>query len=296
MLGEHKKKARTSNLLEVSEELAQSVSMHLDFKLIPYGKLCVDCHPKLLTMINKARYEESIPPNEDFCTSSGAQDSQLEDYTTETESEDTDKEIILKNIKENLQNFSKEEKAAIVSVLPSSWTISEICEKTDIGRRLVLEVRNGGAKVQRKQRNDKLSPETLSQIKEFYLDSKNSKILPGIKDVVSVKTPDGRVKERKQLLLSSISEAHEQFVAETGSTISLETFRRHRPKNVVLVGTSGTHTICCCVLCENPKLLITTSILGKIDHTGYNSLVLKRFCSIKAKEIDKIIHFRYYFN
>ena len=126
-------------------------------------------------------------------------------------------------------------------------------------------MRNGGTELRRKQRQDKICPEKEAEIREFYLDEKNSKILAGIKDVVSVKTPDGRVKERKQLLLSTIAEAHEQFVAESGSMISLETFRRLRPKNVVLVGTLETHTICCCILCKNPKLLITTSILGKND-------------------------------
>ena len=102
--------------------------MHLkEIKLIPYSKLCTDCHPKVLSTIDKAKYEETVP-QEDFCTSSGAASSKVEDYVEEIE--ETDKEIILKNIKENLQSFSKAERAAIVSILPSSWTIAEICEKT----------------------------------------------------------------------------------------------------------------------------------------------------------------------
>ena len=79
---------------------------------------------------------------------------------------------------------------------------------------------------------------------------------------MSVKTPDGRIKVRKHLLLSTISSAHEKFVAETGLDVSLEIFRQYQPENMVLVGASGTHSICCCSSCENPKLIISTSVLG----------------------------------
>ena len=133
----------------------------------------------------------------------------------------------------------------------------------DIGERIVTAVRNGTATVQRKEREQKIDTEVKKQIREYYLNEKNSKILPGMNDVVSVKTPEGRVKERKQLLLSTISTAHKQFIEDTGTTVSLDTFRRLRPKNVVLVTSAGVHTICCCVLCENPRLIISTSILGK---------------------------------
>ena len=125
-------------------------------------------------------------------------------------------------------------------------------------------VRNGTAKIERQERQHKFSQELKTQIREYYLDEKNSKILPGMKDVVSVKTPDGRIKERKQLLLSTIEDAHKQFIKDTGISVSLETFRSLRPKNVVLVNSAGVHSICCCLLCENPKLILSTSILGKI--------------------------------
>ena len=131
---------------------------------------------------------------------------------------------------------------------------------------MVTAVRNGAAKIQRKERQHTISQEVKTQIREYYLDEKNSKILPGIKDTVSVKTPDGRIKQRKQLLLSTIENAYKQFIEDTGTTVSLESFRKLRPKNVVLITSAGVHSICCCVLCENPKLIISTSILGKNYH------------------------------
>ena len=108
-------------------------------------------------------------------------------------------------------------------------------------------------------------------MEQFYLDEKNAKVLPGIKDVVTVKTEYGKTKHRKLLLLSTINEAHQKFVEEEGNIISLEAFRKLRPKNCVLVGSGGTHSICCCIHCENLALLITTSLLMNLE--GFKLLV-----------------------
>ena len=126
----HKKKPRRTKLNIVSEELASSASSHLHKKLIPYSKICQDCHSKLSEMIDSARYQETVP-QEDVCTSSGAQDSNI-DKTVDSEdlNDETDKEIILRNMKAQFPNFTKAERVAIISVLPSSWTRAEICEKT----------------------------------------------------------------------------------------------------------------------------------------------------------------------
>ena len=258
-MGVHKK-ARKTKLKQVSEDLAVSVSKHLEMKIIPYSKICDDCNLKISNMIDSARHAETIPD----CTSSGAECNQMieKSFDIEEEMPKSDKEIILEKIKKQQHNYGKTELAAIISVLPSSWTNVEICEKTGIVERFVSAVRNGDVTTARKERKDKISDEVKEEIRKFYKDESNSKILPGIKDIMSVKTPDGRIKVRKQLLLSSISSAHEKFVAETGLDVSLEIFRQYRPENVVLVGASGTHSICCCSSCENPKLIISTSVLG----------------------------------
>ena len=123
----------------------------------------------------------------------------------------------------------------------------------------------------RKERSDKISETTVNKVKNFYLDECNSKILPGIKDTISVKTEYGKTKLRKVLLLSTIDEAHKKFIQEEGNIISSESFRKLRPQNCVLVGSSGTHVICCCVNCQNPELLIDTSVLPTLE--GFKSLV-----------------------
>ena len=81
-------------------------------------------------MIESARCQETFP-QEDICTSSGAQDSNRIDKSVDSDdlNEETDKEVILRNIKAQFPKFSKAEKVAVLSVLPSSWTMAEICEK-----------------------------------------------------------------------------------------------------------------------------------------------------------------------
>ena len=107
------------------------------------------------------------------------------------------------------------------------------CSILGIDRKLVTSVRDGTVRVDRKERSDKCSPETIQKVTQFYLDEKNSKILPGKKDWVSVKTSNGRVKMRKRFLLSNIGESHLQFVEENGNIISKDMFRKLRPPNVV---------------------------------------------------------------
>ena len=50
-----------------------------------------------------------------------------------------------------------------------------------LDRRLITEVRNGTVRLERKERSDKITPETIEKVQKFYLDEKNSRILPGKK-------------------------------------------------------------------------------------------------------------------
>ena len=87
-----------------------------------------------------------------------------------------------------------------------------------------------------------------------------------MKDTVSVKTDDGRKTLRKLLLKSTVHKAHQDFLKEfPDSKVSYSKFRSLRPKNVVLQGSSGSHITCVCVKCENPRLMVETSVLGQLD-------------------------------
>ena len=121
-----------------------------------------------------------------------------------------------------------------------------------LGDQSVNNVRNRDVHIKRIERSDKTPYELVQKVEKFYLEGKNSRILPGIKDVISVKTKEGRTKLRKHLLLSTNSKAYQQFREENDDILSEDMFRKLRPPNVVLMGGSGTHKICCCIHCENP--------------------------------------------
>ena len=125
-------------------------------------------------MINSARHAETIPD----CTSSGAECNQMieKSFDIDEEMPKSDKEIILEKINKQQQNYGKTELAAIISVLPSSWTNVEICEKTGIAERFVSAVRNGDVTTSRKERKDKISDEVKEEIRKFYKDESNSKM------------------------------------------------------------------------------------------------------------------------
>ena len=126
------KKPRRTKLVEggVSVELAENVVRYLDLKIIPLQQICQDCYPKLNVKIQNAKVLDDIPP-----------DSAIPDIIQEEASLDLDKEYcdndkdndkitIFSNIKKHLSLFSKQQKVAIISILPSSWTKMEICNNT----------------------------------------------------------------------------------------------------------------------------------------------------------------------
>ena len=94
--------------------------------------------------------------------------------------------------------------------------------------------------------------------------------LPGQKDTKSVKTGTKREGMRKLLLQSCLHQAHQKFLKEyPGSKVCYSKFCSLRPPNVVLQGSAGSHVTCVCLHCSNPRLLIETSVLSKLDCFKY---------------------------
>ena len=54
----------------------------------------------------------------------------------------------------------------------------------------------------------KLTSEVINQIVNFYKDDSNSRLLPGAKDYISIKTVEGRKHIQKRLILSNLSELY----------------------------------------------------------------------------------------
>ena len=83
-------------------------------------------------------------------------------------------------------------------------------------------------------------------VKKFYLDDENSHMMPGMKDFVSVEKDDGsREHVQKKLIPCNLSELYVNFKAQHSTVkIRLSKFSQLRPRNCILAGASGTHTVC----------------------------------------------------
>lgn len=81
--------------------------------------------------------------------------------------------------------------------------------------------------------------------------------MPGIKDTVTIIVNDERCKIQKRLLLLNLKELHAQFQQDNpDNSVGFSTFAKLRPKNCILAGSSGTHSVCVCTIHENCKLML----------------------------------------
>merc|ERR1712214_275304 len=103
---------------------------YLGLKMIPFLHICKYCIPKLDLKIEEAKVIEDEPYFEDFAAETEEEHVEKEENEEIEEVEEldigNDKLDIFRKIAANVENFSKEEKVAIVTILPTSWTTNEI--------------------------------------------------------------------------------------------------------------------------------------------------------------------------
>lgn len=138
----------------------------------------------------------------------------------------------------------------------------------------------------------RLPSQTEMLIKEFYMHDDYSRQMPGKKDFVSIRTPNGRVHEQKRLILSNLKELHASFKKQNSSVkVSFSKFAMLRPKNCVLAGASGTHSVCVCKLHQNPKVMLEACDLKSLQSTDsqrnlsdYKSLLTIMICESPTEQ------------
>lgn len=108
------------------------------------------------------------------------------------------------------------------------------------------------------------SAEVNERVVEFYLRDDISSPLPGKKDYLSLKNEKTGVREhvQKRLMLSNVKETFVLFKKEHPDLkVGWTSFALLRPKQCVLAGTGGTHSVCVCPIHENVKLAINGKIM-----------------------------------
>ena len=283
---------------------------HESSKLKPLMKLCSHCKNYLSKKIEEGKeaLSESATPScsqrsecsnfseecsnfsEDISQSSQSQPMAPEPEPAKPTVEELTKRVqdltvkedelneMYENIKDRLPEVSEETKMELLNLLPSSWSNAKKQKDLGVGRRLVEkanEYKETGVEKKRKVRKDKLSEDCVEKVKAFFLRRDISKECAGAKQFVSVRMEDGtRGHLPKRLLLYSLEEAHSKFREEHETIIvGLTKFQELRPKNVVLAGSEGTHNICVCLHHQNPKLMISSSIVG--SDTTFKELMIK---------------------
>lgn len=158
---------------------------------------------------------------------------------------------------------NQEDKVRIISLMPSSWSRSKIAQELQVSERLVRStkdlVKEQGILPRQNLRQGRpaLSEQTILTIEEFYQKDEYTRVMPGKKDFVSVRTEKGKKGEQKRLILCNLKELYTAFKDENPQLkVGFSKFCSFRPKWCVLAGASGTHSVCVCVYHQNVKLML----------------------------------------
>ena len=103
-----------------------------------------------------------------------------------------------------------------------------------------------------------LSEDTVKLVQAFYYHDDISRVMPGKKDFVSARNENGEKEHcQKRLVLCNLREAYKQFKTQHPDVkVGFSKFAELRPKECVLAGATGTHSVCVCVIHQNVKLMM----------------------------------------
>ena len=125
-----------------------------------------------------------------------------------------------------------------------------------------------------------LTLDAVNNIKAFYLSEDVSRIMPGKKDYCTVIDSQGkRIHLQKPLLLCNLKEAYQMFKERNPlAKVGFSKFADLRPKNRVLAGISGTHSVCVCTIHQNVKLMFVGAELGKLTINDQTPMLKVQDC------------------
>ena len=102
--------------------------------------------------------------------------------------------------------------------------------------------------------------------------------MPGRKDYVSVKQDGNRIHVQKRLVLNNLKQLYHEFKERLPSLkIGFSKFASLRPKQCILAGAAGTHSVCVCTIHQNVKLMFHTIKLP--DLNTYHDCLGKIMCN-----------------
>lgn len=198
-------------------------------------------------------------------------------------------ESVLSNLKANFSIASRKKKIMILTCLPEAWSVRKIMREFDATNYMVRQakrlLKEKGILENPDQKPGKNLPQEVAQtVRVFYESDEISRVMAGKKDCISVKDENGeKTAVQKRLILSNLKEAYIIFKEKYPQMkVGFSKFAELRPKHCVLVGKSGTHSVCVCTTHQNIKLMIENSQLGKLtngEFATYKNFLAKVLCN-----------------
>lgn len=193
-----------------------------------------------------------------------------------------DLDLLMEQIQGKVKQVNNREKIQILTLVPLSWPIQKVSEMFQVSEYLVRQSRQllmekGILSVPEVRKGKKLLGETVKKITDFYSHDDFSRIMPGKKDKVSIRR---NIYEQKCLILCNLRELYSSFkVKYPGIQVGFSTFAALRPKQCILAGSCGTHSVCVCTIHQNVQLLLSEI---KLTET-YHDLIKMVICSDNRK-------------
>ena len=191
----------------------------------------------------------------------------------ESEEETPDEALLAHLVDQFKQLDTREKKLMLLTLIPGSWSRRKIMEKFSVSARMVTQSRqlreSKGLLASPDQKPGRALPvQTVQMVRDFYQSDEIGRVMPGKKDCISTKNEDGsKVCIQKRLLLANLKEIYELFKEKNPDVkIGFSKFAELRPKNCILVGPKGTHTVCVCLIHQNVKLMIENGNLRKLTN------------------------------
>lgn len=181
-------------------------------------------------------------------------------------------EQLLCGLKEKFSSLPQNDplRLSILTTAPECWSVRQIasefgCSERQARQAKLLREAEGVLATPNARSGKKLPDVTIQKVRDFYQCDRNSRIMANKKDTVTVKKNEETIKVQKRLLLSDIKVLHSQFQEQHPEfPIGLTKFAELRPKNCVCAGSSGTHSVCVCVIHENFKMMIDAANFEKL--------------------------------
>lgn len=156
----------------------------------------------------------------------------------------------------------RSEKVTILTIFGTSWTIRRMMSEFGCSQRMACQAvqlakESGIHTSPNPKRGRPLHEDTRALVIAFYKDEELSRLMPGKKDFLLVREDGKRLHAQKRLLLCNLKEAYQLFVSRyPDMKIGFSKFAELRPKECVIAGSSGTHSVCVCTTHQNVKLMM----------------------------------------